>query len=252
MANRRQFLRLSALSAAVVCAGCGTTGHPVATGGALTMTCPTPTPGSLSGLTGTFAGIQASALVDAYHRKDPTRYNWQWTSYLTNKAGNGGGCARYQLRARMPGEVWLFPSLIGQREQIALGDYGYCPPPVTPITLSAVGNTATSDGNGNSYVAPVKYVVFSSTCREGKPVAATGGTITFTTLAEPYTYDQTAYDGTNPGVLTATGETGQGLIEATLDNVTFGSGQSVSGSLVAPFCSTLGCPPPPSSWQCVS
>lgn len=216
------------------------------------MTCPTPTPGTLANLSGTFAGIQATALVDCYHRKDTSRYNWQWTSYLTNQGGYGGGCARWQARARMPGEVWLFPSLIGQRVNIALGDYDYCPPPATPITLGAAGTVGVADDNGNLYSAPVKYVTFGSGCREGKPVAATGGTVTFTTLVEPYIYDQTAYDGTNPGVVTATGETGQGLIEATLDAVTFPNGQSVSGSFVAPFCSTLGCPTPPSSWQCVS
>jgi hypothetical protein len=210
------------------------------------MACPTPTLGSLAGLSGSFAGIPASALVDCYHRKDQPRYNWQWTTYLTNKNGYSGGCARFQARQRMPGEVWLFPSLIGGRTNIALGDYGYCPPPPCPITLSAKGDAPTYAADGLSYwTAPVKFVSFSTSCREGKPVAATGGTVTFTRLVEPYTWDDA-----NP--YQASGETGQGMVEATLDGVTFPNGEQVSGSFAAPFCSLLGCPPPPSSWQCVS
>jgi hypothetical protein len=213
------------------------------------VTCPDPTPGTLTNLSGAFGGIQASDLVDAYHNKDPYQFQWQWTTKLTNKPAldghYGGGCARYRARQRTPGEVWLFPTLIGSRTNIAQGDTGYCPPPPTPITMTAVSGTQTFSADGLSYwTASVKFVTFGSNCREGKPVAATGGTITFTTLVEPYTWD------TDPSV--PSGETGAGMVEATLDTVTFPNGQSVSGSFVAPFCSALGCPAPPASWQCVT
>lgn len=206
------------------------------------MTCPTPTLGTLTNLSGAFGGIQASALVDAYHNKDQAQYSWQWTTKLTNKPD---GCAHYQRRERRPNEVWLFPTLIGGKD--IPGDTTYCPPPTTPLQLAASGASGSEihDGNGNLYVASVKFVTFSSGCREGKPVTAAGGTITFTNLVEPYTWD-----AANPYQIS--GETGNGLVEATLEDVTFPNGQSVSGSFVAPFCSAAGCPAPPTSWQCVA
>lgn len=215
MPSRRQFLTAAGLTgAAVVCAACGSTDHPLPATGALTVTA-----GSVTNPTGSVGGKSLTGLTDATTRvqgsTEPingTMAQWQLWSTLSDKAGVCGRVVN-GLQTYLPGELTLRVVVTGYKET---GSAPWMPPAADlPLTLPAVdppaGYTVGSDG-----VKRMLRVYFTQAGKNGQPgrdTLATGGTVTFTAVSD-----------TDPGK-------GQ---SADYD-LTFG-GDHATGSFVAPWC----------------
>jgi hypothetical protein len=200
-----------------------------------TVTCPDPTPGSVTNLTGTVKGV-SPAFADAYsYGYDPAAtYHYQW-QYWALAVGGPNGCARFRQNKWYPSEQAVNAILIGSRDPMDLGDCPLPPAPFSvpvrsygqhdPASILRLDDTGQPDPNGqNIYVAEVNWVPRSANCGPPRDYYATGGTITYTTLAA----DRLA-----------------GQLE-----VQFGDGQ-LTYSFDAPNCLLVGCPPRPSKASCV-
>jgi len=148
--------------------------------------------------------------------KQGAAFQWQDGVVVSDKAG---ACDHYRANQIVGGEKWLVVTLIGSRDP---QDFAACPYPATPITLT-VGQ-GTPDGAGNLYTVAATYKAHNSSCK-GTQQDATAGTVTYTLATDQ-------------------------ALEASFD-LAFAAGQ-VTGTFVAPFCDTAGCPPRPSRPTCVS
>jgi hypothetical protein len=138
------------------------------------LTCPDPTPGSVTDPTGAINGTALADLTDAYAQKQGVSFQWQYWVGLSTKPGV---CAHYRANQTVEQERWLLITLIGSRDPM---DYGTCPYPVVPVTLT-VGQ-ATHDG-GNLYTVNVNYASHNGRCAQSSE-DATDGTVTFTTVSD--------------------------------------------------------------------
>lgn len=210
MSDRRQFLRLTALAGAAVCASCGAPTHPTATAGAAAVTCPDIIAGTITDQTGPASFTDAATLG-----RDGADFQYQMPALLSTL---GGLCQRHRTQMatdgtwvkRQAGEVWLnlvlgcFHCVPGQPGSTAdMTNLTPVPLPPTPITLeigAAVGVEAPA-GSGDAYTVSATYVT-----SKGQQQSATAGTVQFTTCTETLveaTYTLTCKAGSFHGVVAA-------------------------------------------------
>lgn len=216
MVARRQFLRLSAFTtAAAGLTACGTPEHPTAAPtGTAALSCPDPTPGTISNQSG------PTSFVDAMAHKDGAAYQWQYLVLLSDKAG---ACTHYRANQIVQSEKWLLLTLIGSRDPM---DLQPCPNPTTPITFTIPVTTANAiHQDGNLYTCAPHYAPHGTNCKESGGGDGTGGTVTYTLVTDQLV--EGSYD-LNVGV------------------------SHFTGTFSAPVCDLTGCPPRPSRSSCVA
>jgi hypothetical protein len=189
------------------------------------MTCPTVTPGSVTGQTGTINGW-TSAYVDASGDQTGADFNWLYTLILSDRAGVGG---RYQANQVIKGERWLVLSVAAgkanSQDPIPLSGY----PVGVALTISSPYEHPT--GSGTSFQWAATFVAKGAKNCNASEEAATGGTVTVTTITDT-------------------------VVEGSYD-LYFGS-DHLTGSFVAPRAGVngsmdvTGCPTRPSNSTCIS
>jgi hypothetical protein len=210
MPDRRQFLGLTALASATVCAGCATIKHPTATAGAA-VTCPDIIPGSVSGQTGFFTALADAAALE--------QSGAIWQNQRPILASDRPGLCERQRAAiaatgqsltKQSGETWLMVGLYrfncvpGAPDGGAdLTNFTEVPYPPTPITIAIGHGTEAPANSGRAYSVNGQYQGAS-----GSAKAATAGTVTVTTWTldqVELTYDLTFKPGRLQGAMTAPG-----------------------------------------------
>jgi hypothetical protein len=206
--DRRKFL--ASLAALPLSAAVGSRPHTAALTAGLSVPCPEPTPGSVTNPSGSVGRNPLTDLVDAYSVIDGVDWQHQLVSVLSNKPD---ACAHYRQNQVVADETWLLVVQIAYRSDqqpapFATGTY--------PIGV------AVTDAGGTLRMVAATYQPHGSSCSEGGQRAATGGTITYTTVTDT-------------------------LVEGSYD-LQFRS-STVQGAFSAPMC--LLCGPRPTSRTCL-
>jgi hypothetical protein len=132
--------------------------------------CPAPTPGSVTGETGSIKGQSLTDLIDAYTSESGVSYQHQMFSTLSNK---NQACSHYRNNQVVANEKWLI--LI---QTAARSDGQYAPYSTGTYTID-VGDT---DSTGTLRTADATYAPKGRTCSTGGEQTASSGTITYTTV----------------------------------------------------------------------
>jgi hypothetical protein len=206
--DRRQFL--AGLAAFPLSAAAGSRSHTAALTAGLSVPCPEPTPGSVTNPSGSVGRTPLIDLVDAYSQIDGVDWQHQLFSVLTNKPD---ACAHYRQNQVVADEKWLVVSQIAYRSDLR-------PAPFATGTYQI--GVAVTDREGTLRIVAATYQPHGSGCSQGGQRAATGGTVTYTTVTDT-------------------------LVEGSYD-LQFRS-TTVQGAFSAPMC--LLCGPRPTSRTCL-
>jgi hypothetical protein len=137
------------------------------------VTCPDPTPGSVTNQTGAINGTALTDLVDAYGQKQGVPFQWQYWATLSTKPG---ACAHYRANETVKGERWLILVQVGAHEDFST--------PVPPATGTFTIGQRTPASGSPYYVCTASYASHSATNCNQTAEDATGGTITYTTATD--------------------------------------------------------------------
>lgn len=169
------------------------------------MSCPDPTPGSVTGQSGIFTGLVDAELVNL---RVP---DWQW-QYPVRLASTPGICLKHRAGSTgSDGETRLIVAMLGYHVLPGtitpdVGNYTPVPYPPTPITVTPHVGLEAPAGSGFAYAAVGTWIPQKGS-QQDAPAGA--GSVTWT-----YVGDDRA--------------------EGSYD-LTFKAGQ-LAGSFVAPFC----------------
>lgn len=193
------------------------------------MTCPQPTPGSVSNQSGFLT------LVGGHCDKTGAVFQWQYLVLLSDKVNSG---LRYQQNKIVQHEKWLMLTVVGfhcvpgSPGTADSANLAATPNPPVPLTLQVGVPVEAPPGSGNAYTLSPRYTPHSGTCRANGGSDATSGALNLTRM------DEDAVEGTYTNVAFAAG-TCSGTFAVTR--------AGLSGSV-----GVSGCPTRPTKSTCVS
>ena len=170
MTDRRQFL--AGLAAFPLSAAAGRDTHTTALTAGLPIPCPDPTPGGVTDPSGSVGRTPLTDLVDAYSQVSGVDWQHQLYSVLTNQPD---ACAHARQNQVVAGEKWLLVVQIAYRSDQQ---------PAAFATGSYQIGVGVTDTEGTLRTVAATYQPHGPSCSEGGQRAATGGTVTYTTVTD--------------------------------------------------------------------